>query len=95
MSDFHPAGFRLMARSSAEVDTCDILREIQAPTLLVWGNADTRSPMTVAHQFQAAIPDAKLAVIPGAGHVSNVDAPAQFNAEIRDFCADCDAGALR
>ena len=95
MSDFHPAGFRLMAMSSAEVDTCDVLREIQAPTLLVWGDADARSPMTVARQFHAAIPDARLAVIPGAGHVSNLDAPARFNAEVRDFCAGGDASAGR
>ena len=85
MADFHPAGFRLMAMSSAEVDTRDILREIQVPTLLVWGDADGRSPITVARQFQTAIPGASLAVIPGAGHVSNVDAPARFNAEVRDF----------
>ena len=85
MADFHPAGFRLMAMSSAEVDTRDILREIQVPTLLVWGDADGRSPITVARQFQTAIPGASLAVIPGAGHVSNVDAPTRFNAEVRDF----------
>jgi len=95
MSDFHPAGFRLMAMSSAEVDTRDILREIRVPTLLVWGDADARSPLTVARQFHAAIPDARLAIVAGAGHVSNVDAPAQFNAVVRDFCAGGDASAMR
>jgi pimeloyl-ACP methyl ester carboxylesterase len=95
MADFHPTGFRLMAMSSAEVDTHDILREIRVPTLLVWGDADTRSPMTVARQFHTAIPGARLAVIPGAGHVTNVDAPARFNAEVRDFCAGGHASAMR
>jgi pimeloyl-ACP methyl ester carboxylesterase len=73
MSDFHPVGFRLMALSSAHVDTRDLLPEIRVPTLLVWGDADARSPMSVAHQFHDAIPGAKLAVIPGAGHVSNFE----------------------
>jgi pimeloyl-ACP methyl ester carboxylesterase len=86
ISRFHPVGFRTMARSSAELDTRDLLAEIRVPTLLVWGEADARSPMSVAHRIQDAIPDARLAVIPGAGHVSNFEAPAQFNAAVRDFC---------
>jgi pimeloyl-ACP methyl ester carboxylesterase len=86
MSAFHPVGFRLMALSSAHVDARDLLREVRVPTLLVWGEADARSPLNVAHQFHAAIADAKLVVIPGAGHLSNVEAPAEFNAEVRNFC---------
>lgn len=85
MADFHPAGFRLMAETSAP-DTSDLLRTIRVPTLLMWGDADARSPLSVAHQFHDAIPNAKLVVIPGAGHVSNLEAPAQFNAEVRSFC---------
>jgi pimeloyl-ACP methyl ester carboxylesterase len=42
--------------------------------------------MTVAHQMRDAIPGARLSVIAGAGHVSNLEAPAQFNAEVRAFC---------
>jgi len=86
MSDFHPAGFRLMAQASADSDTRDLLRDIRIPTLLVWGEADARSPMSVAHQIHDAIPTARLAIIPGVGHLSNLEAPAQFNAEVRDFC---------
>ena len=86
MSDFHPVGFRLMATALAYADTRDLLPNIRVPTLLVWGDADARSPMTVAHQMRDAIPGARLAVIPGAGHVSNLEAPARFNAEVRDFC---------
>jgi pimeloyl-ACP methyl ester carboxylesterase len=85
MADFHPVGFRLMARSSAP-DRRDLLTKIQVPTLLIWGDADARSPLSVARQFHDAIPDAKLVVIPGAGHVSNLEAPAQFNAAVRAFC---------
>ena len=86
MSDFHPVGFRLMALSSAHSDTRDLLRDIRVPTLLVWGDADARSPVSVAHEIHAAIPRARLTIIPGAGHVSNLEAPARFNAEVRGFC---------
>jgi pimeloyl-ACP methyl ester carboxylesterase len=86
MSGFHPVGFRLMATALAHADTRDLLPKIHVPTLLVWGDADVRSPMTVAHQMHDAIPGARLAVIAGAGHVSNLEAPAQFNAAVREFC---------
>jgi pimeloyl-ACP methyl ester carboxylesterase len=88
MSDFQPHGFRLMARALADADTRDLLREIRVPTLLLWGEADARSPMHVAHAMKALIPEARLSVIPGAGHLSNVEAPARFNAEMRAFCLD-------
>lgn len=85
MSDFHPIGYRLMIQT-ANLDTRDLLPNIRVPTLLVWGDADKRAPMTVAHQLRDAIPEARLAIIPGAGHVSNLEQPARFNAEVRGFC---------
>jgi pimeloyl-ACP methyl ester carboxylesterase len=86
MSDFHPLGFRLMATALAQADTRDLLPTIRVPTLLIWGDADARSPMSVADQLRAAIPGAQLALISGAGHVSNLERSAQFNALVRDFC---------
>jgi len=86
MSGFHPDGFRLMATALAEADTRDLLPNIDVPTLLIWGDADARAPLTVAHQFRDAIPGAQLAIIPGAGHVSNLEEPALFDSEVRKFC---------
>ena len=86
MSDFHPIGFRLMAKALARADTRDLLPTIHVPTLLIWGDADARSPLFVAHQLRDAIPGTRLVVIPGVGHVSNLEASARFNAEVRDFC---------
>ena len=84
--DFHPAGFRLMSISSAEVDTTDLLPRITAPTLLLWGDADRRSPRYVAEQFHDAIPEATLVMIQDAGHLVNMERPEQFNDHIRQFC---------
>lgn len=86
MSEFHPVGFRVMARSSAEMDTRDLLPAIDVPTLLLWGEDDRRSPIRVAHQLHAAIPAAELAVIPAAGHLSNMEQSEAFNAHVRRFC---------
>jgi pimeloyl-ACP methyl ester carboxylesterase len=83
---FHPVGFRLMSRSCAEVDTRDLLPRIDVPTLLLWGDGDRRSPLDVAEQFHAAIPSAELAIIPNAGHLSNMEQPDVFNEHVRRFC---------
>jgi pimeloyl-ACP methyl ester carboxylesterase len=85
MYSTHPVGFRSMATALARADTRELLPAIHVPTLLVWGDADKRSPMNVAHQFRDAISSARLAVIPGAGHVSNLEAPKQFNSIVREF----------
>jgi pimeloyl-ACP methyl ester carboxylesterase len=69
-----------------EADQRDLLPRIDVPTLLIWGELDARSPLTVAHQFDQAIPDTKLVVIPGAGHLSNLEQPQQFNEAVREFC---------
>ena len=68
----------------AEADQRDLLPRIAVPTLLIWGELDARSPLTVARQFEQAIPDTELVVIPGAGHVSNLEQPERFNAAVRE-----------
>ncbi|TMF37088.1 MAG: alpha/beta fold hydrolase [Chloroflexi bacterium] len=88
VADFHPVGFRLMATSLAHTDTTAVLPTIKAPTLLVWGDGDQRSPLTVAEQFHAAISGSELRVIHGAGHVSNMEKPDAFNATVRQFLTD-------
>ncbi len=85
VADFHPLGFRLMTKSLADTDTTPELTTIKVPTLLLWGEGDRRSPLSVAEQFHAAIPDSELRVIPGAGHISNMEKPDDFNASVRRF----------
>ena len=91
VSEFHPLGFRVMAMSSAEMDTRDLLPSIDVPTLLLWGDDDRRSPARIAEQFHAAIPGSELAIIPDAGHVSNMEQPDAFNGHVRRFCLERDA----
>lgn len=86
MSDTHPLGFRLMAKALAIADTRSILATFEIPTLLIWGDSDKRSPINVANQLHHAIPNSKLDIIAGAGHVSNMEKPAEFNSIVKDFC---------
>jgi pimeloyl-ACP methyl ester carboxylesterase len=81
----HPAGLRSMARAMAEADLRDVLRRIEVPTLLLYGDQDVRAPLAVGEAIHAAIPDSRLVVIEGAGHVSCMEVPDRFNAEVRAF----------
>ncbi len=85
VSEFHPAGFKAMACSLAEGDLRDVLPRIEVPTLLLYGDNDVRSPLTVARDLHAKIPGSRLVVIPGVGHMSSVQAADRFTAEVRAF----------
>jgi pimeloyl-ACP methyl ester carboxylesterase len=63
------------------------LPEIQAPTLLVWGDRDEDTPLSDARVMESSIPDAGLVILAGAGHYSYLDRPADFNRIIRHFLA--------
>jgi pimeloyl-ACP methyl ester carboxylesterase len=84
MRTFHPQGFRAMARASAE-DLRGALPEIDAPTLLVYGDRDVRAPLGVAEHLHGEIAGSRLVVLPGVGHVCNVEAPDAFNHQVRQF----------
>lgn len=79
----HPQGFRAMARAVTE-DLTDVLGFIRLPTLLLYGEHDTRAPAGVAEQLHEAIAGSELVMLPG-GHVCSVDASEPFNAELRRF----------
>ena len=81
-----PGSLETQISLMAETDQSDLLPRITVPTLLVWGELDVRSPLSVARQFEQAMPDATLVVIPRAGHVTNLERPEEFNAAVRAFC---------
>ena len=87
MLGFHPAGFRAMARASAE-DLREVLAHINVPTLLVYGDKDVRAPRTVAEDLHAAISGSTLVVLPDTGHACNIEAPEAFNRAVRSFLRD-------
>jgi pimeloyl-ACP methyl ester carboxylesterase len=70
----------------AATDLNHVLSSISVPTLLLWGELDVRSPLWIAHEFEQAIPNAILVVIPDCGHVTNLDRPDEFNRALREFC---------
>jgi pimeloyl-ACP methyl ester carboxylesterase len=85
LSEFDPAGQRALFDAFAHEDLRDLLPRIDVPTLLLYGDKDVRSPLSVAEDLHARIPTSRLVVMPGVGHLSNVEAAERFNSEVRSF----------
>ncbi|RFU20460.1 alpha/beta fold hydrolase [Geodermatophilus marinus] len=85
MLDVRPAGTRSMLTAFADADLRDVLPTVAVPTLLLYGAEDVRAPRSVAEALHAAIPGSRLVFLPGVGHVTNLEAPEAFDAELRRF----------
>jgi pimeloyl-ACP methyl ester carboxylesterase len=66
-------------------DLTDRLPLIKAPSLLIWGENDTATPLADAKKMVKLIPDAGLVSFPGCGHYSFLDNPVQFRAVLSSF----------
>jgi pimeloyl-ACP methyl ester carboxylesterase len=60
-----------------------ILGEIDVPTAVIVGSADTLTPPPMSEAMASAIPDAELSVLEGAGHLSNLEDPEGFVEAVR------------
>ncbi len=68
-------------------DATTELAGIAVPTLVIVGDSDSLSPPDVARDMHKRIPGSELAILPGAGHLANLEAPEAFNAAVAGFLA--------
>ena len=73
------------SRFRSEDDYSEKLGKIKAPTLIVWGDQDARYPRGDQEALTAAIPGARLAVYPGAGHLLHLEQPDRFARDLAAF----------
>ena len=69
-------------------DLTDRLSLIKAPTLLIWGEDDTATPMWMARKIEQLVPDAGLVSFKGCGHYSFLDNPMGFRAVLSSFLSN-------
>ena len=66
-------------------DLTDLLEKVQPETLLIWGDADTATPLADGQLMEQKIKGSGLVVLKGAGHFSFLDQPAIFQSVIKSF----------
>jgi 3-oxoadipate enol-lactonase len=83
-----PNGIRdAILRMMERPDAAPFLPSITIPTLVLVGDEDVLTPPAESEAIAAAVPNASLVRIAGAGHLSNLERPQAFEASIDDFLA--------
>lgn len=81
-----PEGVAAASRGMAQrPDSSDLLPNITSPTLILVGEQDAITPPMMAQEYASKIPNVQLAVIPQAGHLSNLEQPEAFLDHLRRF----------
>lgn len=80
-----PEVLRKTLVSLVNTDIRDILPNIKCPSLLIWGENDTATPLEDAKIIEKLIPDAGLCVLRGTGHYSFCERPYEAHAILNSF----------
>jgi pimeloyl-ACP methyl ester carboxylesterase len=71
-------------------DMTEPMRQVRVPSLLVVGAEDQITPPACLEAAEAIIPNAKLLIVPGAGHLVPLEAPEVFNHAVLEFLAEAE-----
>ncbi len=84
----HPQPAEAYNRQKAAVNTFngeDLISQIKVPVLIVHGEKDRVVPVKNAYLLKEKLPQARLVILPGAGHAAAIQFAEQFNAEVTKF----------
>jgi 3-oxoadipate enol-lactonase len=80
-----PLGYIAACAALRDADLRPLVSSIRAPSLVIAGGLDEATPPHQAEELRAAIGVSELVVLPEAGHLSNVEQPDAFSAELLRF----------
>ncbi|MBI5788373.1 MAG: alpha/beta hydrolase [Candidatus Schekmanbacteria bacterium] len=86
-ADYKSASVQMRAILAKVVneDLSAFLPQIKAPTLLVWGDQDTATPLEMGRKMKQAIPASKLVIFSGHGHFAFIEKSGEFCRIVDDF----------
>jgi 3-oxoadipate enol-lactonase len=90
MSRIDPAAYRIGAEAVWLADQRERAEQIRVPTLVLVGAQDRITPLDLSNELADLIPDGRLQVISGAGHLTNLEKPVEFNRAVEQFITPLD-----
>jgi pimeloyl-ACP methyl ester carboxylesterase len=87
MSSIKPDAYRAALHCLVTFDRRDSLARIRCPTLALAGERDRVVSPAIVERMAQAIPGASHRVLPGVGHLANLERPAAFDAALDEFLA--------
>lgn len=85
MSRIDPAAYRIGAKAVWLADQRDRAIAIRVPTLVLVGDQDLITPPELSTELFDLVPNARMQVIADAGHLINLEKPAEFNRVVGEF----------
>ena len=85
MAQVPEATYRAVLQDIVSFDQREALLRLAVPTLLLAGEHDPVAPAALMQRMASRITQGVCVVLPGAGHIANVEQPAQFNAAVLNF----------
>jgi pimeloyl-ACP methyl ester carboxylesterase len=85
LSRMREESYRKTLEASVAQDRGAPIENIRVPTLVIAGDEDKVYPPALAQDVARRIPGAELVMMPGAGHLPNLEQPERFNEILLDF----------
>jgi pimeloyl-ACP methyl ester carboxylesterase len=92
MSQVRRRGYVAAAQAIHDADALPAARSWKGPTLLVWGELDTVTPLAYAERLRAVMPQAELAILPRASHMVYLEQEGLFDETVAGFAERAHAG---
>jgi 3-oxoadipate enol-lactonase len=94
MARIDPAAFRIGAKAVWLADQADRAEAIRVPPLVLCGTEDHVTPPALSRDLAQLIPEARYEAIERAGHLTNLERPAEFNTLVGAFIRGVDSRSL-
>jgi 3-oxoadipate enol-lactonase len=85
MSRIDPAAYRIGAEAVWLADQRERAKAIRVATVIIVGEEDSVTPPQLSRELAELVPNARMKVIAGAGHLANLEKPDEFNAAVAEF----------
>jgi pimeloyl-ACP methyl ester carboxylesterase len=63
----------------------DLLPQVEIPTLIIVGDRDVEDVRAISERLSEGLPDSRMILLPGVGHMLNLEAPQEFDAAVLAF----------
>jgi 3-oxoadipate enol-lactonase len=81
------SGFVGCCHALPKINVSARLKEVKIPSLILVGEHDPGTPVSMAREIHENLPGSELVVIPAAAHLSNLEQPEAFNRALSAFLA--------
>ena len=85
MNKLHKFSYIKTIESMTRYESVTDVSEIDVPVQIIVGEEDKLTPPSISQKMHEQIKDSRLAIIPGAGHLPNIEKPVEFNTSLRSF----------